>query len=117
MGLGRGAEQLEAFVFAHGIGGVAGNRPNDTTSAASFPPAAGRLRKNSRQEPRRDVFSNREQNTSNNGSAHQKRLAENTVGSPKAGAPTGTRADETQSDGAGVAAPVGAMDYHEADAD
>lgn len=52
-----------------------------------------------------------------NVSALQKRLAEDAAGSPKAGAPTGTRADETQSLGGGVAAPVGAMDYHGANGD
>ena len=54
---------------------------------------------------------------SDNGSTHQKRLAEYTVGMPKAGAPTSTRADEPQSHGGGVAAPGGSMDYHGADAD
>ena len=44
------------------------------------------------------------------------RLAEDTVGSPKTGARTGAPADEPQSHDGRGAAPVGAMDYHEADA-
>ena len=86
-------------VFSPAVGGFYGESAVSSMVEAVPRPAAGRLV------------------DSDNGSAHQKRLAEDTVGSPKAGAPTGTRADELQSHGGSVTAPVGVMDYHGADAD
>ena len=57
VGLGRGAEHLEAFVFAHGIDGGAGNCPKHTTSNAGFRLQTPGPVKNPRQDPLQGVIS------------------------------------------------------------
>ena len=57
VGLGRGAEHLQAFVFAHRIHFRGGELPQPYHPSRGIPPPDPRRLKNPRQEPLQGVFS------------------------------------------------------------